>query len=273
MECTVVTGGLDRRSRDRPVGLVGGMRVRDRRRHVARRRQGRQRLQADNSGIAVGERREAEQLLDRRRDVRMFELAMLDQVLRAPGRDHHRRDARPIAVERKAVSLALDVPGRRGGRDRRGGRRGHMVEEAAMLVPGDDQHAPVPVRRVADRFVDILDQRLAQRHAVGGVLRVVDERKPEVLGDRVVSRLDEGVGGVVGGVGDVAGEVGEILDVVIEADPGQQADLREAVPPIDAERDLRPPQRVEDRPVLEGDAEVGARRLGAENLLIVAVGG
>ena len=131
-----------------------------------------------------------------------------------------------------------------------------------MLIPGDDQHALVPVRRIADRFVDCFDQRLAQRHAVGGMLRVVHERKSQILGDRVVSGLDERIGGVVGGVVDVAGEVREIFDVVVETDPGEQADLREAVPGIDAERNLRPPQRIEDRPMLEGDAGAGvARRL------------
>ena len=142
---------------------------------------------------------------------------------------------------------------------RRGGWRRHVVEETAMLIPGDDQHALVPVRRISDRFVDGFDECFAQRHAVGGMLRVVHERKSQILGDRIVSGLDERIGGVVGGLVDVAGEVGEIIDVVVEADPREQADLREAVPRIDAERNLRPPQRVEDRPVLRRRCRRGRR--------------
>ena len=149
------------------------------RRHVARRSERCQRLQADDSGVPVGQRPETEQLLYCRRDDGVFELSMLDHVLRAPGRDHHRWNARPILIEHEAVILALDVFPRGAGRNPRGGRRRHVVEEAAMLIPGDDQHALVPVRRIADRFVDSFDQRLAELHAVGGVLRVVHERKAQ----------------------------------------------------------------------------------------------
>ena len=149
-----------------------------------------------------------------------------------------------------------------------------MIEKPAMLVPRDDQHALEPMRRVSDRFVDRFDQGLAQRDTIRGMLRVVHKRLVQRLRDRVVSRLDERISGIVGRFVDVAGEVREVVDVVVNADPGKQADLRERIPGINAEWDISPPQGVEDRAVLKRDSGARlARGLLGEDVFVVVIGG
>ena len=176
------TGGTAGRSRYRPAGLTDGDGVRYWRGHVARRAEGCKRLQADGFGVPYGERPETEQLLYCCRDRRVFELSMVDHVLRAPRRNHNRWNARPILIEHEAETPALDVLWRCAGRNALGGRWRYVVEETAMLIPGEDQHALVPVRRISDRFVDCFDQCFAELDTIGRMLCVVHERKSQCSG-------------------------------------------------------------------------------------------
>src|ERR1700727_2433273 len=91
------------------------------------------------------------------------------------------------------------------------------------------------------------------------MLTVVDEVcESRLLGDRIIPRFYERIGGVEAGVQEVGVEVIVVRDDVIKTERGQQADLRITVPGIDAERNVRPAQRIEDRAMEERDAVFAA---------------
>ena len=141
--------------------------------------------------VAGGERWQAPAQLDRleHRGVVDRRAARGHAVDRA-GRDQRRDqdggdpDAEPGEVEAELAGAAVR---RRGARGRR-----HVVVAPAVLVVGDDQQRLVPARPAAQRLVDLLDQRLAERDVVVGVLAVAG-RSP--------ARLQEAVGGQRAGRG------------------------------------------------------------------------
>ena len=96
--------------------------------------------------------------------------AVIDHVGRGEGRHDHRRHADAVTIEHEP-----ELVHRTGGRDlvcglyRRAGV--DVIVEAAVLVPGDDQHAALPDRRVPDRFVGVLDQPFAGGDVVDRMLR------------------------------------------------------------------------------------------------------
>jgi hypothetical protein len=117
-----------------------------------------------------------------------------------------------------------------------------MIVKAAVLIPGDDEHAVGPARRLADDFVHLLDELLAGASAAERVLGI---SVLEVISERVIARLDESVSdGVERRIVDVALEIGEVLDVVVDADAVQKADIGKNVAGIDPERDIRLAQTV-----------------------------
>ena len=67
-------------------------------------------------------------------------------------------------------------------------RRQHVIVDAAMLVPDDDKQGRVPHRRMAQAFVHVGDEHVAERHVVRRMLIVGLERE-----EIEVSRLDERV--------------------------------------------------------------------------------
>src|SRR5665213_1805751 len=98
---------------------------------------------------------------------------------RDPRRDQKVRnaDAEPLEVD---VELADRVVGRRCVR-----RGGDMIVIAAMLVVGDQKKRVVPARTVSHRVIGVVNQLLAQRHVVVGMLAVAAGAE---------ARLEKGVG-------------------------------------------------------------------------------
>jgi hypothetical protein len=90
-----------------------------------------------------------------------------------------------------------------------------VVIEAAVLVVGDEQQRLVPARAVADGVVDVLDELLAERDVVVGVLAVAG-RSP--------ARLEEGVLGQRPGRG-VGLESGEQPEAGIRGAQGVRKDF------------------------------------------------
>src|ERR1700682_1651360 len=66
-----------------------------------------------------------------------------------------------------------------------------MVEEAAVFVVGDDQGTLLPVRRVSDQLVDVLQQLFSTRDVVQRVLRITTLEIAAVVKDMPVVGLNE----------------------------------------------------------------------------------
>lgn len=160
-----------------------------------------------------------------------------------PGRHEQRRDADAEAVEGEVVGRRADDAV---GAGHAGDGRGHVVEEAAVLVVGDDEQRLVPLRAGAQRLVDVLDEHLALVHVVRRVVVVGRVQ----LGVQVVL-LDDGVvgerpaAGVVGEGGAQRVEVQKVLElaeVPVE-------EHRRHVLEVDAEGEAGVVEVVEDGPL------------------------
>src|SRR5437660_12194666 len=66
----------------------------------------------------------------------------------------------------------------------------HVVIESPMLIVGDDQHAVFPMRRGSNRFINILDKRLAACNVIFWVLRITTNK----VRCGMIIRLDKGIG-------------------------------------------------------------------------------
>jgi hypothetical protein len=90
----------------------------------------------------------------------MIVQAMVHYVLRNPRGDDYRWNSRTVLLKREAELVVTNgwtrVP-RSNGRWWSG-----MIVETAVLVPGNDENAVVPYRRVPDGLIRRLDQPLAQ---------------------------------------------------------------------------------------------------------------
>uniref|UniRef100_J3N9D1 Uncharacterized protein n=1 Tax=Oryza brachyantha TaxID=4533 RepID=J3N9D1_ORYBR len=140
---------------------------------------------------------EPEDLLHRRGDRRVL---VLRRRLGPVRRVHHRAGFNPRRDEERGHADAEGVEAEQhgGGADDavRGGdagdRGGHVVEEAAVLIVGDDEQRLVPLRAGAERLVDLLDEALALRDVVGRVVVVAGEElevEVALLDDDVVGEL------------------------------------------------------------------------------------
>src|SRR5262249_37852883 len=90
---------------------------------------------------------------------------MLDQVFR--NKWGHNDSWNPWS---KLIKEELMFLSSRSGRRR--GSGSDVVVEAAMLVPENDENALSPNRRLADRFVGVLDELLARSDTSQRVLRI-----------------------------------------------------------------------------------------------------
>ena len=135
-----------------------------------------------------------------------------------------------------------------------------------MLVIGDDQHARLPVRRVADRLVGLLDQPLARgdaRRSDAGSCRcrnrasIVSPIPSKYFGSMWMKPASKS------GILEVLREMFvEIAHVEGVAHALELAHDREIVAGVDARFDVGVVQRVEDVPTLEIDtAELIRARL------------
>lgn len=128
--------------------------------------------------------------------------------LRDQRRDDNGRDARAVEIKRKGIlirAVKLRAIARRG----RSWRRG-VIEEAAVLIPNDDEHAGGPNRGVAQRVVSGFDKRFAAGDAIERVLGIATN----VVGsDAAVVGLDPGELRGIFGIGYVFGEIGEWGDI------------------------------------------------------------
>src|ERR1700731_44598 len=93
---------------------------------------------------------------------------VINAVLRNPRRDDDGRNTYAYLFKGEAVLVVRRARSGVSGRD--GGRWRDVIIESAVLVPGDDEQALVPVRRFADRFVDRFDQCLAVGDAIEWML-------------------------------------------------------------------------------------------------------
>src|SRR5450755_560812 len=172
--------------------------------HVVRPRGGEREHVAETGRRRVprGQRRQVPPLLHRLQDRRVVQRGAAGRYpvyrsRRDQRRDEHGGDADPETVKTEAELPRVAVR-----RHHAPGRR-HVVIAAAMLVVGDHQQRPGPARSGEQRLVHVVDQLLAQRHVVVGVLAVAR---------RAPARLEKGVGRQ--GAGRRRGlEVGELAEV------------------------------------------------------------
>src|SRR5579872_573298 len=94
---------------------------------------------------------------------------MVDCVLRNPGGDDNRRNPRSILLEGKTI-LVMTVCERRVSR-RNSCWRNRMIEKASVLVPGNDENAALPNRRVANGLIGRFDQAFTEPHVIQRMLR------------------------------------------------------------------------------------------------------
>ena len=116
-----------------------------------------------------------EQALDRGQHRRVVVDGVIDDATSRARRDDQSRHPHAQLVGPEVVldvALGDRVAGRNGG-----GRR-DVVVEPAVLVEGDEQHAPLPERRVSDRLVDVLGELLASRHVVRGCIELPQVKSP-----------------------------------------------------------------------------------------------
>jgi hypothetical protein len=76
---------------------------------------------------------------------------VVDDSLWDQGGHYDCRDTWAIPVEAEVVCAATTISWRRRG------RRRNVIIEPAVFIPRDDQQTPLPVRRIADDFVYVLD--------------------------------------------------------------------------------------------------------------------
>ena len=111
-----------------------------------------------------------EQRLQRRWNGSMVVQPVIDQVSGTERGDDQRRNARSILFKSEAIYIV----GRFGicvtGRDSIGGNR--MIEEPAVLVPGDDQQAGFPKSGIADSLVSGFDESFATIYVASGCCEV-----------------------------------------------------------------------------------------------------
>src|SRR4029077_20251374 len=112
-----------------------------------------------SGAIARGEWMEAEKTLDRSEDRSVIVDPVVNEVARDQRSDHHRGNTRAILVKGE-TSLVGPIELRLVTRGSRFGRR-NVVIESAVFVPSDDEHAGLPERRVANRFIGGFPQRFS----------------------------------------------------------------------------------------------------------------
>src|SRR3984957_8456929 len=157
---------------------------------------------------------------------------MVDGIRRDQRRNYHRRYPRPILIEPETVSIRS--------RERRlvtgfnrAARRSYVIVKSPVLIPGDDEYARLPERRIADCLVGCLDQRFASGHAVQWMLRVAIQI---VSGYMPIIGLDPRELRRITSVADVFREVCVTLDIP-DVDSFQRVREREDfVPRVDAPR-------------------------------------
>jgi hypothetical protein len=87
-------------------------------------------------------------------------------------RDQQRRNAHPEAREAEIIEFAGQMV-----RGHRSGWRSHLIVVAAVLVEGNEQQRLMPAGRVAGHIVDVVDQLLAERNVIVGMLAVPPGRE------------------------------------------------------------------------------------------------
>ena len=94
------------------------------------------------------------------------------QTGRQPRRDQHGGNAHAETVEGKIGGIlgAMVIERCVAGRDRR--RRSHMIEETAMLIPGDQERAVGADLVLEDGVVGIADQHFPQRDVAARMMGV-----------------------------------------------------------------------------------------------------
>src|SRR6516162_1077985 len=110
---------------------------------------------------------------------------MVDNVLGNPWGNHDRRDPRAIPLKREAVLVVTSCQVRVTGSNRRGGR--NVIKETSVFVPGKNQNAAFPDRRIANGLVCRFDQAFAKSDIIERMLR----RAPLIVVQKRIARFDK----------------------------------------------------------------------------------
>ena len=105
---------------------------------------------------------------------------MIDHDFRDQWGDHNGRDTYAKLQEIETVMLLLSFEMVSPGPTVEGGFT--WIEKSSLFVVHDQQQTLIPVRRVADGFVDALDQPLAAGHVIQRMLGVPQVKSSGVVG-------------------------------------------------------------------------------------------